>query len=63
MVMQEHRYLLNIKELEDADERGELWQRVIHMLDADRLRKFQKIGHKNGRAACAGAGLLLQQAY
>ena len=61
--MGEFRYLLDVKELEQTDETGELWQRVLRLLDSDRLKKLEKYTQKNARALCAGAGLLLQWAF
>lgn len=60
--MYERRYLMSVKELADSDCDENIWNSAIRRLDRDRLGKLEMIKALNKRAACAGAGLLLQWA-
>lgn len=55
-------FLLNIRELTDAEEEEELWRTVREKIDSCRRKKLEKYACRKDRAACAGAGLMLQWA-
>ena len=63
--MERNRYLLDIRELLEADrgaDCGALFAEALEKVDSERRRKLEKISPKRARAASLGAGLLLQYA-
>lgn len=61
--MYEHRYIMSVKELAVSEHDESIWNPVIKCLDRGRLEKLENIRVLNKKAACAGAGLLLQWAF
>lgn len=59
----ERRYLLSVRELMDAGEDSIIWHEAAKRLDGDRLSKLDRLKVAPKRAACIGAGLILQWAY
>lgn len=55
-------YLLNICELLEAEPDGTLYAEAAEKLDAVRRQRAERCMHEQSKAACVGAGLLLQLA-
>lgn len=55
------KYLLSIEDLMGPAAEG-LWERAFYRVDSERRQKAERLGAKRPRAACLGAGLLLQLA-
>ena len=61
----EGRYLLSIKDIKETIEREKedfLWERICERLDGDRRTRVNLVRMPEKKAACAGAGILLQWA-
>lgn len=61
--MYERRYIMSVRGLMDNNSDENIWNSVEGCLDRDRLEKLERIKALNSKAACAGAGLLLQWAF
>lgn len=61
--MYERRYLMSLRELMDSECDEDIWNSAIKCLDRDRLGKLEMIKVLNKKAACVGAGILLQWAF
>lgn len=55
-------YLMNVRELTEDCPEGPLFAESMKKVDETRRRKAKKAGTAEGKAACLGAGLLLQKA-
>ena len=55
------KYLLSIEDLMGPAAEG-LWEQAFYGVDSERRQKAERLGAKRPRAACLGAGLLLQLA-
>lgn len=59
----QRRYLMSVKEFTELTGDDCLWKTIAEYMDKDRSCKLKRLKNAEKKAACAGAGLLLQWAY
>lgn len=60
--MQHRKYLLSVREFLEGEKRVRLLKEALGKVDEERCRKAERMRTDQGKAACLGAGLLLQLA-